>query len=109
MSTLRDPNDLPVTVGGGAGDAAPWSIRAEPGDESAPAPDAGRGSSFSSVVSPLELLVAEATELKPGGRLDRYELLCPVASGGMGKVWIARMQGKHGFERLVALKTILPH
>jgi serine/threonine-protein kinase len=26
----------------------------------------------------------------------------------MGTVWLARMTGKHGFERLVALKTILP-
>lgn len=45
--------------------------------------------------------------LAPGDRLDRYELLCVIAQGGMGAVWLARMTGKHGFERLVALKTIL--
>jgi serine/threonine-protein kinase len=46
--------------------------------------------------------------LQPGYRLDRYELLGPLAEGGMASVWIARQRGKHGFEKLVALKTILP-
>jgi eukaryotic-like serine/threonine-protein kinase len=48
------------------------------------------------------------TALAPGDRLDRYELLCVLAQGGMGTVWLARLTGKHGFERLIALKTILP-
>ncbi len=46
--------------------------------------------------------------LEPGHRLDRYELLCPIAHGGMASVWLARFVGKHGFEKLVAIKTILP-
>jgi serine/threonine-protein kinase len=46
----------------------------------------------------------------PGYRLDgRYELLYPYAQGGMATVWVARVTGKHGFEKLVAVKTILPH
>jgi serine/threonine-protein kinase len=49
-----------------------------------------------------------ASPLAPGYKLDRYELLCPVAEGGMASVWIARQTGKHGFEKLVAIKTILP-
>ncbi len=44
--------------------------------------------------------------LTPGHRLDRYELLCPIASGGMATVWLARLRGKRGFEKLVAIKTI---
>jgi serine/threonine protein kinase len=44
----------------------------------------------------------------PGYRLDRYELLCPIAEGGMASVWVARLRAKHGFEKLVAIKTILP-
>jgi serine/threonine-protein kinase len=51
---------------------------------------------------------APNTALAPGDRLDRYELLCILAQGGMGTVWLSRLTGKHGFERLVALKTILP-
>jgi serine/threonine protein kinase len=46
--------------------------------------------------------------LEPGYRLDRYELLCPIAEGGMGAVWLARQRGKFGFRKLVAVKTILP-
>jgi serine/threonine protein kinase len=44
--------------------------------------------------------------LRAGYRLDRYELLCPIASGGMATVWLARLQGKRGFEKLFAVKTI---
>ncbi len=47
-------------------------------------------------------------ELGPGSKLDRYEIIRPVAQGGMGAVWLGRFGGKHGFEKLVALKTILP-
>ncbi len=47
--------------------------------------------------------------LLPGARLDRYELVRHVASGGMGAVWEGRFAGKHGFERRVAIKTVLPH
>ena len=46
--------------------------------------------------------------LVPGFRLDRYELLYDYAHGGMATVWLARLRGKHGFEKLVAIKTILP-
>ncbi|CAN5235765.1 hypothetical protein BH09MYX1_BH09MYX1_61360 [soil metagenome] len=51
---------------------------------------------------------APEIKLEPGNRLDRYELLCPIAQGGMAQVWLARLHGKHGFEKLVAIKTILP-
>jgi eukaryotic-like serine/threonine-protein kinase len=44
--------------------------------------------------------------LRAGYRLDRYELLCPIATGGMASVWLARLRGKRGFEKLFAVKTI---
>jgi formylglycine-generating enzyme required for sulfatase activity len=44
--------------------------------------------------------------LQVGTRLDRYELLAPLAQGGMGAVWLARLVGVRGFEKLVAIKTI---
>lgn len=47
-------------------------------------------------------------ELRIGDILGRYELVCVLAQGGMGSVWLAKANGIHGFERLVALKTILP-
>ena len=51
--------------------------------------------------------IPPAPTLVPGQLLDRYELLCPVAQGGMAQVRVARMQGKLGFERLVAIKTVI--
>jgi serine/threonine protein kinase len=56
----------------------------------------------------VSLALPDAPSLRPGNRLDRYELLCPIAHGGMASVWIARTTGKHGFEKLFAIKTILP-
>jgi len=49
---------------------------------------------------------AAATVLVAGYKLDRYELLCPIASGGMATVWLAQLRGKRGFEKLFAIKTI---
>jgi len=50
----------------------------------------------------------DPTQLQPGYRLDRYELLCPLAYGGMASVWLARFGGRLGFERMVVVKMILP-
>jgi serine/threonine-protein kinase len=50
----------------------------------------------------------DPSQLQPGYRLDRYELLCPLAYGGMASVWLARFGGRLGFERLVVIKMILP-
>lgn len=41
-----------------------------------------------------------------GHVLGRYELLIPVATGGMAVVWAARMKGTRGFQKIVAIKTI---
>jgi len=49
----------------------------------------------------------------PGGhtptRLGRYELLARLATGGMGEIFLARLEGAAGFEKLVVIKRILPH
>lgn len=45
--------------------------------------------------------------LAPGVKLDRYELLCPLAQGGMALVWLARIDGL-GYDKIVVIKTILP-
>ncbi|MCA9586015.1 MAG: serine/threonine protein kinase [Myxococcales bacterium] len=50
----------------------------------------------------------EGSPVQPGFRLDRYELLCPLAYGGMASVWLARFGGRLGFEKLVVVKMILP-
>jgi serine/threonine-protein kinase len=47
-------------------------------------------------------------DLQPGRRIDRYELVVPIAKGGMGEVWLARTQRMPGFEKFFAIKTVLP-
>ncbi len=48
-------------------------------------------------------------ELLPAGtRLGRYELIRRIASGGMAELYLARTSGISGFEKIVALKRILP-
>lgn len=47
-----------------------------------------------------------------GGRLpriDRYELIAEIASGGMASVYLARLVGVGGFERFFAIKRLHPH
>lgn len=42
-------------------------------------------------------------------RLGRYELLVELAHGGMAELFLALLRGAGGFEKLVAIKRILPH
>ncbi|HYO97177.1 MAG TPA: protein kinase [Polyangiaceae bacterium] len=46
--------------------------------------------------------------VSPGHVLGRYELLMPIAAGGMAMVWAARLKGTRGFQKIVAVKTMLP-
>ncbi len=42
-------------------------------------------------------------------RVDRYELIGEIASGGMATVYLARLTGVGGFQRFVAMKRLHPH
>ena len=57
-------------------------------------------------------VLAPAAEV-PGapetGLIGRYQLCYELASGGMARVYLARVAGVGGFEKLVALKRIHPH
>jgi serine/threonine-protein kinase len=41
------------------------------------------------------------------GRIGRYEIIGPLAAGGMAEVLLARLCGPHGFEKPVVIKRIL--
>jgi serine/threonine-protein kinase len=41
-------------------------------------------------------------------RVGPYRVERRIASGGMAEVYVAHREAAHGFERRVALKTILP-
>src|SRR5688572_1019315 len=47
--------------------------------------------------------------MKAGERFGRYTLLELLAEGGMGQLWKARLEGQDGFQKIVALKTVLDH
>jgi serine/threonine-protein kinase len=42
-------------------------------------------------------------------RIGRYEVIYPLAQGGMASVHVGRMSGMAGFEKLVAIKVIHSH
>jgi eukaryotic-like serine/threonine-protein kinase len=42
-------------------------------------------------------------------RLGRYDLIARLATGGMGEIFLARLEGAAGFEKLFVIKRILPH
>jgi tRNA A-37 threonylcarbamoyl transferase component Bud32 len=44
-----------------------------------------------------------------GTRLDRFELIAELASGGMGAIFLARLGGAGGFQRLYAIKRLHEH
>ncbi len=44
-----------------------------------------------------------------GQRIDRYDLVAEIASGGMATVYLARLAGVGGFQRFVAIKRLHPH
>ena len=51
--------------------------------------------------------MTESQTITAGRTLGRYQLLASIARGGMGQVWLGRLQGARGFHKLVAVKTLL--
>src|SRR3954447_496041 len=51
----------------------------------------------------------EEEEPTDGIKFGQYVLLEKIATGGMAEVWKARMRGVEGFQKIVAIKKILPH
>ncbi|HEY4116583.1 MAG TPA: protein kinase, partial [Byssovorax sp.] len=77
----------------------------------APAPTKVEGhtpSPLSLTPSSLGRAASALEGVQPGATLGRYEILMPIARGGMASVWAGRMQGTRGFSRIVAIKTMLP-
>jgi serine/threonine-protein kinase len=52
---------------------------------------------------------AGVEEINPGRRFERYQLLHRFASGGMADLYLARLSGEEGFERIMAVKVIHSH
>lgn len=56
-------------------------------------------------------MATKLLNIEAGGRqrIDRYELIGEIASGGMATVYLARLTGVGGFQRFFALKRLHPH
>ncbi len=50
-----------------------------------------------------------ARVLETGTQLGRYTIVRRIGSGGMAELYLARARGIAGFDKLVALKLVLPH
>lgn len=62
------------------------------------------------VLTPIEpARVFEDEEPADGVKFGQYVLVEKIATGGMAEVWKARMRGVEGFQKIVAIKKILPH
>ena len=62
------------------------------------------------VLAPIEpARVFEDDEPGDGIKFGQYVLVEKIATGGMAEVWKARMRGVEGFQKIVAIKKILPH
>ncbi len=76
-------------------------VTPKPAHRPPPTPSAARAPVVRTRRETLEML-------PPGTQFGRYELLRRVAVGGMAELYLARATGIEGFEKLVALKRILP-
>jgi len=89
-------------AGKGLEQPAPLAHSAVPGRNEPPRPR----------LSEAKVQVPAATPTAPTSasqKTNEYQLLSKIASGGMAEVWKARLVGEKGFEKIVAIKKILPH
>jgi serine/threonine protein kinase len=78
--------------------------------EAAAAPPAPAIAAPAAEAAPEEAPPATAEPVRPGeGAYGPYRLLERVAVGGMAEVFKAKRSGVEGFEKVVAVKRILPH
>src|SRR5438093_8746877 len=51
----------------------------------------------------------EAARASEASSFGKYTLVAKLATGGMAEIFLARLHGDGGFEKLVCIKRILPH
>ena len=66
---------------------------------------AGTSAPYSTVVTSAQ---TSRRFLGPGDKLGKFEVIRQIAVGGMAELYLARMVGTEGFDRLVCVKRILP-
>ena len=98
-----------LSVGARRGAGAPPASGSRPGAPPAePAPPPRAAAAPPADATPVAPAAAVAP-LPVGTPFGQYELIEPIATGGMAEVYRARMKGVEGFQKIVAIKRILPH
>jgi CheY-like chemotaxis protein/outer membrane biosynthesis protein TonB len=95
---LKTPPGEPLAPKAASSPAMPAPIAVPPPPAPAPAPGAR-------AAAPAALRRVTPSP----GQFGRYQLLEKIGSGGMAEVFKARMRGEEGFEKIVAIKRIVPH
>ena len=88
--------------------AAPEPAQTERFDTAKMPPYVDRVPVSQPVLAPIETKI-EDEEPTDGVKFGQYVLVEKIATGGMAEVWKARMRGVEGFQKIVAIKKILPH
>jgi serine/threonine-protein kinase len=57
----------------------------------------------------MESRPATPAHRQPGSQYGKFSLVARLATGGMAEIFLARLVGAAGFEKLVCIKRILPH
>ncbi len=110
--TTPVPKPVPAPVPAPAPPApAVEAAAAPPPEPAAPAEADNIPISQPLIPAPAAAAPAPKEEEEPadGIRFGQYVLLEKIATGGMAEVWKARMRGVEGFQKIVAIKKILPH
>jgi TonB family protein len=103
VNVRRGPAAPPAPV-----PSTPASEDAQPGPATAPGP--GEVKLEARIAATSARAAATPVASLPGGTpFGQYELIEPIATGGMAEVYRARMRGVEGFQKIVAIKRILPH
>ncbi|HUK12576.1 MAG TPA: protein kinase, partial [Thermoanaerobaculaceae bacterium] len=88
----------------------PAAAQPRPKPAAAPAPAPAANPATSPGVKAPTVAPAPSPGPLPGGTpFGQYELMELIATGGMAEVYKARMKGVEGFQKIVAIKRILPH
>lgn len=82
-------------------------VKSDPPPSSAAAPE--RVAAAAPIFVAEHAAPKEEPEPADGVRFGPYVLLEKIATGGMAEVWKARKSGEEGFQKIVAIKKILPH
>jgi TonB family protein len=89
--------------------APPPKPEAKPAPAPPPVPKPEPKPAPAPVAKPAAAPTPPVKEAEPGINFGQYLLLGKIATGGMAELYKAKRKGVEGFEKILAIKKILPH